>query len=519
MPINFIPNDPLAINSLPMRKQTARPNRPASRAGFRYPSAVKKQDAYNVGTPEFLFWQCREAALLALETWEALHGNHTKWARATPNAKLIDLVQNGGRDLNAYYDGQSVSFFEFPGTAKTTYSGASTDVVSHEVGHGLLDSIRPDIWDSKLIEVNSFHEAFGDCMALMTALSDKETRKAVAASLDKANFVETLSEDLSDGVAKEPRLGPTHPAGAPRHALNDFKWQLPTTLPTWGPPDVMIGEEHSFGRIFLGCFYDLIRNIFKSYPNATEQTLWTAVQAAGKIMIAGAEKAPEIPRFFQSVGRNMVLADQNMNGGANRDAIRAAFERHGVALGSAALLAPKAALAGAAPDTGKRAGATLATATRADIRRRIGASAGSRLSIIPKTIGGEDVVEAVSRREVSLGGLDKRLKGVTAIASESVLVGSSGKRAAILSSLPDANTTIDEVQAYVKTLLDNDMIEFDGQTRGGSTKRAAGAVKRGAIAGPGEQREELSAFKTHTIRARAGRKVLERVRFACFHRH
>lgn len=53
MAINFIPNDPLALNVMPMRQQTRRPNRPASRAGFVLTGAVA-EGLYQPGTPRFL---------------------------------------------------------------------------------------------------------------------------------------------------------------------------------------------------------------------------------------------------------------------------------------------------------------------------------------------------------------------------------------------------------------------------------------------------------------------------------
>lgn len=140
------------------------------------------------------------------------------------------------------------------------------------------------------------------------ALSDQGTRKALlAASPDLAvgNFVETTMEDLSDGVRL--KLGPSHAASAPRHALNDFRWQLPSTLPSAGPPAVLSSEMHSFGRVFSGCFYDVIRNIFASYPNRDETTLLTAAQTAGKLLIASARSAPDTPRFFQAMGRAMAM--------------------------------------------------------------------------------------------------------------------------------------------------------------------------------------------------------------------
>jgi hypothetical protein len=269
-----------------MRQQAPQPNRPANRAGFTFVAAVG-EGLFNPGSPEFLFWQCREAALMAVARWEDLDGHLSQWARATPNRRRLALLQDEGVDLNAFYDGQSLSFFHFQTGAKKTFSGANTDVVAHETGHALLDAIRPDLWDTNFPEVGAFHEAFGDCMALLTALSDRTTRMALLAAspdLGSSNFLEATAEDLSDGVRKE--LGPNHPAAQPRHALNSFRWQLPTTLPPSGPPQVLSSEVHSFGRVFSGCFYDTIRNIFASSANKTEATLSAVAQTAGKLLIA-----------------------------------------------------------------------------------------------------------------------------------------------------------------------------------------------------------------------------------------
>jgi hypothetical protein len=505
MPINFIPNDPLAQTSIKMRQQTARRNRPAARAGFSFVNAVP-QAAYNPGTPEFLFWQCREAALAAVETWEALNGKLTQWARATPDRKKLALKQNAGIDLNAYYNGQSLSFFEFTVGTQTFFSGSSTDVVAHEAGHGFLDSIRPDLWFSNLPEPNAFHEAFGDCVALLTAFFDKASRQAVLAAspnLGTGNFLEATAEELSDAV----RLarGANHPAAAPRHALNNFKWQLPNTLPASGPPAVLSSEIHSFGRVFSGCFYNVIRNIFASFPNKNEAALLEAVKISGKLLIEGAKSAPETSRFFQAVGRAMVLTDQNQNGGANRQAITDAFAAHNIALGSAAMLAPRAALAGAAPNlVAHTTGALLSAATRKDLKQRIGAHPTARLLVSAREIAGENVAEAIHQREVSLSGLSDRLRGVIAIAAEPILVGDSGGRAAILSVLPEVNGTTDEVYAFVQSLLKNDQIGFE--------KDSAKPTAHSLIADSPDTSKELP---THVVRSKGGKKVLERVRFAC----
>jgi hypothetical protein len=503
MPINFIPNDPLASTGPKMRRKTARPNRAAGVAGFTYISGPAA-GLYQPGTADFLFWQAREAALAAVQTYEDLTGQKVReWARSNPRRRL-NLLPDEGVDLNAYYNGQSLSFFEYQTGNKTTYSGASTDVVAHEAGHALLDQARPDLWSSNYPETNAFHEAFGDMMALLTAFGDRKTRDAVRKNMRKKNFVEATAEDLSDGVLR--KLGASHPASQPRHARNDFHWALPTSLPTSGPPSVLSSEIHSFARVFTGCFYDTILNILRDTIGAgkapSQTQLRQAVRTAGSLMIRGAAEAPETARFFQSVGRTMILADEAMNGAANRMAIRDAFERHGIALGSAAMLAPTAALAGKPPTTRRGARQPLGSAALADLRGRLGADPKAKMVVRTGVIGGQPVVRATHMREVPLGQIDDKLKGVVAIVPEPVLVGAVSRTAAILGELPESTASTDEVTTFVQTLLDSNRIAFDrGEVRKGVKSATAG--------------DNRARLPTHAIRESGGKKVLERVRFAC----
>ena len=351
MAINFIPNDPLAGSKAPpLRRKTPRANRPASRAGLTFHDPEPER-AYATGTPGFLYWQCREAALAAIATWEGYDGSLTEWWEG----KRLNLYQNAVTqlgaepDLNAFYDRDGFQFFEFDDGTKTTFSGASTDVVSHEIGHGLLDSMRTDLWDTPFLEVNAFHEAFADSMALLTALGDSASRTALLGiGLGSRNFVETTAEELSDAVR---RVAPDHNAAAPRRALNTLRWQLPSSLPSDGGPGELINESHSFAQVFTGCLWDLVRNLLGG--GRTSAALQRAVRTAAQLLFAGARDAPESTRFFQAVGRAMVLADRAENDGANQVAIHAAFDAHGIALGANAMLAPVAALAGPAPEATK----------------------------------------------------------------------------------------------------------------------------------------------------------------------
>jgi hypothetical protein len=494
MTINFIPNDPRAGAKAPgIRVQPKRPNRPATRAGFTLTGAPA-EGTFEPGTPSFLFWQSREAALAAVQAWEGSTGPFTRWQG---NRKKLPLLRDAGDDLNAYYDRQSFSFFHQQVGSTTIFSGASTDVVAHEVGHGLLDSVRPELWDAPYLETGAFHEAFGDCTAILTALDDQPTRAkllAVRRAPRARNFVESTAEDLSAAIR---RLIPTHNAAEPRHAFNTLKFQIPETLPDDGGPGILINEVHSFGMIFSGCFYDLVAGLFEARTPRNEANLLAAARTAMRLVVEAVKVAPLVPRFTQAVGRAMVLADQQLNGGENRDRIGAAFQRHGILLGANALLAPAAALAGPAP-TGARP--QLDPATRRDLLARLGSPPRASLTVAPTTVFGEQMLQVTHQRAVDLGPVDRRLRGVTAIAPEPVLLGASGPRAAVIGHLPEPIATQTEVHAFVRSLLAHDRIAFT-LGDGAHSRRQANGKPRG--------------LPTHAIRVVRGKKTLERIGFSC----
>jgi hypothetical protein len=270
-------------------------------------------------------------------------------------------------------------------------------------------------------------------------------------------------------------------------------------LPPGGPPGALTAERHSFGRIFTGCFYDTVSNVFASQPAQDEQGLLAAAQVAGRLLIAGAKAAPEGARFFQAVGRAMMLEDKALSDGVHQAAIRDAFAGHQIAIGSTAMLAPTSGLDGAPPTVDPATGrASLPAGARRDLLKRIGGRGRLRMKGIE--VGGQAVAKAIHRRSVALGKLDRRLKNVVVPAIESVLVGSSADRAVVLDRLPDARTTVDEVHHFVATLLEHGVVAMRTVRRrvGGQASRSSTGV-----------------LPTHHLRTRGGQKVLQRVRFSC----
>lgn len=505
MAIHFIPNDPGAVADLPLRTITPRPERPTNLAHFDIAGAVA-EGLYKEGTPEFLYWQCREGTLAALEAWEMIQGPFQSW-----HDDIVLTVQpddNIQEDLNAYYDRprqgvpERVAFFHQKVGNRVYFSGASTDVVAHEIGHALLDATRPDFWDTQRFEVNSFHEAFGDCIALVTALNDQVSRKKILPVLAGKNSVEATAEDLAEGIRK---AFPGHNAGAARRARNQFQWGPKGSIPMMGGPGELIYEIHSFGQVFSGCFYDTIVNIFSGMTSQSEASLLTAAKTAASLLVKAVRQVPERAQFFREVGRYMVLIDEQENSAANRGAIQAAFQGHNIGLGASAVLAPQFALA-AAPAAGtSRSAMAAAMSSRAKtaLLNKIGATS-RKLKIEAVEIGGKLLQEATHQREVPLDDIHAKLKGVVAMAAQTAFVGKTHEALTIMGHVSSPQNTDMDVEAFVKSLVANGQILLEARNRPG---------RRSLVAEAGE--DGLPPDVTHEIREIRGKKVLTRVRYSC----
>ena len=216
--IAYLPNDPLAVGGPPQR--TVTPGRVAAAGvNFDLGKAVAVGE-YAQDTPEFGYWQARESLLLGLRAWREVTGSPlTAWYGGS---RTLPVKTDAGDDLNAFYDRDSLQFFHHQFGGRKVHSCESVDVVCHEEGHALLDAIRPDFFEVPYIEVGAFHEAFGDCMALLSGLTDPAVCAsvvAVSADLSGNHFLESLAEELGDAIARE--YGPAAvERGALRHAAN-----------------------------------------------------------------------------------------------------------------------------------------------------------------------------------------------------------------------------------------------------------------------------------------------------------
>jgi hypothetical protein len=255
--------------------------------------------------------------------------------------------------------------------------------------------------------------------------------------------------------------------------------------------------------VFTGCFYDVLAGLFAAQPARTEKTLLAAARKAGKLLVRAASTAVVTPRFFQAVGRAMILADDELNGGANRQIIRDAFARHNIVLGANALLGATSVLAGAAHTPARGA---LSPSTKRDLAARLGVSPSARFEVDVVDLAGHAVAQVTHTHQVSLSSVHKRLQGVTCDAPLPVLLGASGGRAAVMGEMPGVVSTEQEVQTFAASLLTHGQIEFT----------APAAAARGAVgAATAARAARRVSRETHRVIAVDGQRKLVRVRFSC----
>jgi hypothetical protein len=275
-----------------------------------------KGGGHQLGTPAGQAASCFLTMVNSLMTAKSYCPKKTKkW----PGTRTLKVIPRAGNQLNAYYDRRNLKFFYFPDRTmgKTVYTADSVDVVAHELGHALLDTIRPDLWSVQSLEAWGFHEAFADANAIILLLSSQKVVHYVLQEtngrLKRHNVVSRLAEEMGNAIYNITKGKDGRKPGALRNAINNFKYTPPERLPNSAPHNKLAGECHSFGRLFLGAWYDLLCGIY--IQNVKEgrkpaDALMSAKNIAGLYIFQGALHAPATRRFYNSVAKGILAFDK-----------------------------------------------------------------------------------------------------------------------------------------------------------------------------------------------------------------
>lgn len=234
-------------------------------------ASVDQQGNYDfeVGTPQFDQANAHAIVSNTLLMYDRYLGSEAGFSFRGP----LRVVPHKGTGKTAYFSrwDRSINFFEWnsPSLGKRVTTAQSADVIAHEIGHAVWDGLRPRAGYSN--EAGAFHEAFGDCSALLHALQqDSNLTKALeenGGDLSKPSLLSRMAEEFGSGFNKEDKDPNNDDRLYYRTAINDFKYIDPKLLPDDDypptvPEDVLTREFHSFSRVFSGAFYRMLTNLY-----------------------------------------------------------------------------------------------------------------------------------------------------------------------------------------------------------------------------------------------------------------
>ncbi|MCL5774100.1 MAG: M36 family metallopeptidase, partial [Firmicutes bacterium] len=269
-----------------------------------------------------------------LDMYQNLLGHKIDWSFEKPQLTVFPHKQEG---QNAYYSRweESVNFFYFNSKPlnKTVQTSESEDVVSHETGHAVLDSLRPNYMGGfGGTETGAFHEAFGDITAMLLTLKDENSLKGILAENGGDFRKESMLSRLAEEFGKAIHLDDGNPADANkiylRSAINNFTYKDPSTLPSGRDDNKLTSEVHNFSRLFTASVYDVLEGAYKqNLGNSSDQlsALKTAGDDVSKIFARSIELAPTSQGKYKDVAQAMLKADQEITGGKYQDVMKKVF--------------------------------------------------------------------------------------------------------------------------------------------------------------------------------------------------
>jgi len=312
------------------------PNQSAQPLPYKLAGKAPAAQVYHPGTMNFVYYANASALRRTANFWGGIVPAGTTWHVG----KVLPVRIDSGVDLNAFYtrggggDSPGLHFFHDSVAGRVYFSGESPDVCCHEMGHAVLDALRPQLFDAQTIEAAAFHESFGDMSAMLSSLQVPSFRQALLSdtggTINRSSRLSRLAEQLGAAI----RVG--HPDAVDpdclRNAANSFFYTDPQTLPPSAPASHLSSEPHSFSRVFTGGFLDALASVFKLQSGApSSDALVQAAQDMARLLVAAVLHASVVPDYYSQVAAQLVQAGEAAPfNGKYRNVLKSAFVRRGV---------------------------------------------------------------------------------------------------------------------------------------------------------------------------------------------
>lgn len=266
--------------------------------GYRWPEPADPK----APKPPPQFRQVNAWAILqnTLEHFESGFGLGRRIPWGFEGNRLI-VVPNAGYGENAYYDrkSKSLQFYYFDGEeGKRVYTCLSSDILNHELGHALLDGIRPWYFEAVSPETAAFHEFIGDLTALMMAFRNNRFRQAIA----ERTGGELAGDALVAGIAHEFGLAVAQSdylrSGANDRTMSDVAGSL---------------KPHDMSEVLTGALFDILLKLSVRYReregNSVDEAFWYTIQRLQPMALQALDLLPPVEVTFRDFALAMLRAE------------------------------------------------------------------------------------------------------------------------------------------------------------------------------------------------------------------
>lgn len=173
-------------------------------------------------------------------------GRPIPWAFA--GGRLL-VHPHAHREENAYYDrdARALVFGYYEARRKTVQSCLSHDIVTHELGHAVLDGLKPLYDEIDSPDQAGFHEYFGDALAMSSALTLRDVVIAAVRARPRRLPLRNLVSDIALEFGSRGEGGRPLRSAANTRRMRDLRGN-------W--------EEHDYSEVLTGAFYDLLRALY-----------------------------------------------------------------------------------------------------------------------------------------------------------------------------------------------------------------------------------------------------------------
>ncbi len=270
--------------------------------------ALREDLRSNVHFHQVNVWAIVNRTLALLEKPELL-GRPVPWASG--NGRLV-VMPHAGRGANAYYDRESgaLRLLYLGQEQDRVFSCLSHDIVTHELGHAVLDGLKPGYDEVSSPETAGFHEYFGDALALASALTFREVLVKAA-----GNIPRTLEADFLDRIGEE--FGAAASRGVRAYVRRFSKVCTLTQLTKGGNV-----SAHDHSQVLSGVFFQFLkflyeRKLAKAREDEQEidgghavKALVNAAKQATRTMLCAVDYCPPVDVSFLQYAQAVIRAEQ-----------------------------------------------------------------------------------------------------------------------------------------------------------------------------------------------------------------